>query len=74
MIELDIWVCLVLKLLFTNWYLISLKSSITYVFSPYYAKIKDDSYDSLPIEKTLTLGNVIILIKSVLTEDQNHCY
>ena len=55
-------------------YLISLKSSVTYVFSPYYAKIKDGSYDSLPIEKTLTLGNVIILIKSVLTEDQNHCY
>ena len=33
-------------------YLISQKSSITYVFSHYYVKIKVDSYDSLPIEKT----------------------
>ena len=45
-------------------YLISLKSGITYIFSHYFAKIKVDSYDSLPIEKTTTL-NVIILIKSV---------
>ena len=34
-------------------------------------KIKVDSYDSLPIEKTLTLHNVIILIKSALNKDQN---
>ena len=32
-------------------YLISLKSSITYIFSHYVTKIKVDSYDSLPIEK-----------------------
>ena len=44
-------------------YLISQKSSITYVFSHYYVKIKVDSYDSLPIEKTQTLHNFIILIK-----------
>ena len=31
------------------------------------------SYDSLPIEKMLTLHNVIILIKSVLDKDQC-CY
>ena len=43
-------------------YLISLKSSITYIFSHYFAKMKVDSYDSLPIEKRLTLHNVIILI------------
>ena len=56
-------------------YLISLKSGITYIFSHYFAKIKVDSYDSLPIEKTLTLHNVIILIKSVLNKDKNHyCY
>ena len=42
-------------------YLISLKSGITYMFSHYFAKIKVDSYDSLPIEKTLALLNVIIL-------------
>ena len=31
-------------------YLISLKSGITYIFSRYFAKIKVDSYDSLPID------------------------
>ena len=55
-------------------YRISLKSDITYVFSHYYMKIEVDSYDSLPIEKTLTLHNIIILIKSVLNKDQNHYY
>ena len=39
-----------------------------------YAKIKIDSYDSLPLEKALTLHNVIILIKSVFNKDQNHYY
>ena len=47
---------------------------MTYVSSYYYAKFKVDSYDSLPIEKTLTLHNVIIHIKSVLHKDQNHYY
>ena len=55
-------------------YLISLKSSITYIFSHCFAKIKVIFYDSLPIEKTLTLHNVIILIKSVLYKDKNHYY
>ena len=32
-------------------YLIGVKSGITYVISQYYAKIKVDSYDSLPLEK-----------------------
>ena len=35
-------------------YLISLKSSITYMLSHYFAKIKVHSYDSLPIEKIVT--------------------
>ena len=39
------------------------KSGITYVISHNYAKIKVDSYDSLALEKTLTLHNVITLIK-----------
>ena len=52
-------------------YLLSLKSSMTYIFSHYFTQIKVDSYDSLPIEKTLTL-HVIILIKSVLNKDKNH--
>ena len=55
-------------------YLISLKNSITYVISHYNAKIKVDFYDSLPIEKTLALHNVIIPIKSVLNKEQNHYY
>ena len=33
---------------------------------------KADSYDSLTLEKTLTLHSVGILIKSVLNENQNH--
>ena len=48
------------------------RSRITYVFSHYYTKIKVDFYDSLAIEKGMTLHNVIILIKSVLNKDQNH--
>ena len=36
-------------------YLISLESSITYIFSHYFAKIKVDSYDCLPTENRLTL-------------------
>ena len=43
-------------------------------FSHFYAKIKVDSYDFLPIEKTLILHNVIILVKSVLNKDQNRYY
>ena len=55
-------------------YLRSLKSSLTYIFSHYFAKIKVDSYDSLPIEKRLNLHSVIILIKSVFNKDKNHDY
>ena len=54
--------------------LVSLKGSITYVFSLYYAEIKIDSYNSLPIEERFTLHNVVILIKSVLNKDQNPYY
>ena len=48
------------------WYLISLKSGSTFTCSHYYAKIKVDSYDSLPLEKTLTSHNVIILIEFLI--------
>ena len=51
---------------------LSHKSGITIIFYQYYSKIKVDSYDPLHIEKLLTLYNVIILIKSILNEDQNH--
>ena len=53
-------------------YLISQKIRITYVFSHNYAKIKIDSYYSLPLEKIFTLHNIIILIKSVFNKNQNH--
>ena len=45
-----------------------------YIISHYFAKIKVDSYDSLQIEKTLTLHIVIIHIKPVLNKDKNHYY
>ena len=54
--------------------LISLKSGMAYILSDYFVKIKVDSYDFSPIEKILTLHNVIILIKSVLNKDQNDYY
>ena len=50
------------------------KSGITFNFYQYYSKIKVDSYDSLRLEKLLTLHNVIIHIKSVLNKDQDHYY
>ena len=55
-------------------YLRSLKCGITYVFSRNYAKIKIDSDDGLSLEKTLSLHNVIIHIKSVLNKNKNHYY
>ena len=42
--------------------ILSQKSEITYAFSHNYARIKIDSYDSLPLEKILNF-HVTILIK-----------
>ena len=53
---------------------ISLKEWHHIIFSDYFAIFKVDSYDSLPIEKLLTLHNVIIHIKSILNKDKNHYY
>ena len=53
-------------------YLVGLKSGLTYVFSHSYTKIKVDSHDYFPLEKALTLHNVIKHIKSILNNDQNH--
>ena len=50
-------------------YLISLKSGITYIFSQYFAKIKVDSFYSLPIGKILTFHNVMRHIKLVLNKE-----
>ena len=54
--------------------LISQKSGITYGFSHNYARIKIDSFDSLAIEKTSTLHDFIILIKSFYNKNKNHYY
>ena len=55
-------------------YLIGIRSSITYVFSHTYARLKTDSYDSLPLEKSLTFYNVIILIKLAFNKNKNNYY
>ena len=51
-------------------YLIKVKSSITFVISHNYAKMKVDLYNSLPLEKTMTFHNVIIIINSVQNKDK----
>ena len=56
------------------WYLISQKSDITFSFSHNFAKIKIDSYDSLPLEKILIVSNVIILSKWVFNKGKNRYY
>ena len=53
-------------------YLISQKSGITYVYSHNFARIKFNSYDYLPLERTLTLYYVVIFIKSIFNKNQNH--
>ena len=50
------------------------KSCITYVISYNYTNIKVDSYIFLPLVKTMTFYNVIILIKSVWNKDKNNYY
>ena len=61
----------------------SLKSGIAYILYHYFAKIKVDSDDFLPIEKRSTLHivilntkylHVIISIKPVINKDKNHYY
>ena len=47
-----------------------MKSEITFVISHNYAKIKVDSFNSFPLEKTLTFQNVLILIKSVFNKNR----
>ena len=55
-------------------YLISVKSDITCIISHSYMKVKVDSYDSLPQEKTMTFHNVMIFLKSVQNKDKNNYY
>ena len=55
-------------------YLISEKSGITDIINHNFARIRIDSCNSLPIEKTLTFHNVIIFIKLVVNKNQNDYY
>ena len=53
-------------------YLISQESGITYIISQNLGRIKIYYYDSLPLEKTLTLHNDIILIKFVFNKSHHY--
>ena len=55
-------------------YPIGVKSGITNVIFHNYTKVKVDSHDSLPLGKTMTFHNVMILIKLVFNEDKNNYY
>ena len=52
-------------------YLITGKSGITHSINHNFGKIRIDLYNYLPIEKVLSLHNVIILIKSVANKNKN---
>ena len=54
-------------------YLTSVKSAIIYII-PQYATVTADLYDSLPLEKRMTLRNAIILVKLIWNKDKNICY
>ena len=47
---------------------------INYFIPHNFARIRIDSYNSLPIGNKLTFHNVIILIKSVVNKDKNNYY
>ena len=53
-------------------YLISQKSGITYSADHNFTRIRIESYNFLPIEKTLTFHNAIIFINSVFKRNQDH--
>ena len=50
------------------------KSGIGDSINHNFARIRIDSYNSSPLEKTLTFYNIIILIKSVVNENKNNYY
>ena len=55
-------------------YLISQKSGIVDSVNHNFGKIRRDLYSSLPVDKTMTFHNVIILIKSVIWYNKNEYY
>ena len=50
------------------------KSSISDVYSDKYTKININSDDDLPLDRSLNMQNVVILIKFVLIKNYNHFY
>ena len=54
-------------------YLKSEKSGITDSINHNFARIRIDSYNSLPTEKILTFHNVITPIKLVVNKNKNEC-
>ena len=55
-------------------HLISEKGGITDSINLNFATIKIDSYDSLPIDKTLAFHIIVILIKPVVNKNKNEYY
>ena len=55
-------------------YLISEKSGFMYSINHNFVRIRIDSYNPLPIEKTLIFHNVIKLIKLVFNKNENNNY
>ena len=55
-------------------YLISEKSVFTDSINRNFAIIRIDSYNCLPIEKTFTFHNTVILIQSVINKNKNEYY
>ena len=53
-------------------YLIKVKSGISYIIFYNYGTINKDLYNSLQLEKTVTVRNFIILVKSVWNKDENN--
>ena len=51
-----------------------LKSNISGIYTHNYTKTKINSDDDFPIEKTITMHNVIMLIKFAYNENHNHSY
>ena len=72
--ELDIQHCSALSYLWLNKISCKPKSDISYILSHYYAKIKVDYFDSLPVEKNLTLHSVIKYIQSIQYKNKTHYY
>ena len=50
------------------------KIGVTFSINHNFARIRIDSYNSLPIEKILTFHNVVILFNSVVNKNENNYY